>query len=148
MDAGDKVTYTIDARNDGPSEAQAARLADVLPGRDVRLATPSSGTCTHVVATVLCELGTLADGATATITIVARVKQSTPDRTRFSNTADVLSLTHDPNLLNNFASATVTVHTSADVAIAKSATPASFVPGQPARYILTATNLARPTPRR
>ena len=142
VDAGDKVTYTIEARNDGPSDAQAARVADVLPP-DVTFvsATPSSGTCTHVVATVLCELGTLADGATATITIVARVKQSTPDRTRFSNTADVLSLTHDPNLLNNFASATVTVHTSADVAIAKSATPASFVPGQPARYILTATNL-------
>ncbi len=142
VDAGHEVTYTIEARNDGPSDAEAAGVTDLLPS-DVTFvsATPSSGTCAHAVATVLCELGTLPAGATATITIVARVKPSTPEKTSISNTAEVLSLTHDPNLLNNFASARVTVDTSADVAIAKSATPTSFVPGRPARYTLTATNL-------
>ena len=63
-----------------------------------------------------------------------------PDGTSISNTAIVQSLTHDPNYLNNFGSAKVTVDTSADVAITKSATPAPFVPGGPARYTLTATN--------
>ena len=103
-------------------------------------ATPSVGTCAHVVATVLCELGTVAAGATATITIVARVKPSTPDGTSISNTAIVQSLTHDPN------SSTISARQGSRLTPAptwpsrKSATPAPFVPGRPARYTLTATN--------
>ena len=139
--AGDEVTYTIEARNDGPSNAEATSVTDLLPV-DVTFvsATPSVGTSAHLGATVICQLGTMAAGATATIALVAKIKPSTPAGTSISNTAIVQSLTHDPNYLNNFSSAKVTVDTSADVAITKSATPAPFVPGRPARYTLTATN--------
>ena len=139
--AGDEVTYTLEAGNDGPSDARAAAVIDPLPP-DVTFvsATPSSGSCTHEAGTVICQLGTLAAGATATITIVARVGPSTPDGTSISNTAAVSSPTPDPDLLNNVASARVTVDTSADVAITKVADPSPFVPGVAARYTLTATN--------
>ena len=69
-------------------------VTDLLPP-DVTFvsATPSSGTCTHKAGTVICQLGTFAAGATATITIVARVRPSTPNGTSIFNTADVSSLT-------------------------------------------------------
>ncbi len=139
--AGDNVTYTITAYNAGPSDAAAATVEDLLPfGVSYVSATPGTGTCAHISSAVICRLGTLGAGDTATITIVAKVNSSTHGGTTISNTAAVTSLTFDPNLHNNFDTATVKVDTSADVAIKKVANPTPFVPGQPARYTLTVTN--------
>ena len=67
-------TYTLTATNNGPASASNVTLVDTLPV-DVafQLATPSQGSCVHsgepLGGTVTCTLGTIANGANATVDI-------------------------------------------------------------------------------
>jgi uncharacterized repeat protein (TIGR01451 family) len=94
---GDALTYTLVATNNGPNAAPDARLFDTLPA-DVTFVSASAG-CVHSDGQVDCALGTLASGASATVTITvtpgargvitnrARVGSSAPDPDRSNNTA-------------------------------------------------------------
>ena len=116
--AGNDLTYTITATNDGPSDAQDVTVTDPLPaGTSFVSATPSQGACSGTT-TVTCELGTLADGASATITLVVHVDPATPGGTIITNTAtasspepepEVSASTADPAAADNSASVSVTV---------------------------------------
>ena len=65
----------------------------------------ASAGCTHAAGTVECELGTLAPGATATVTIAV-----TPRRAgTIANTAVVGSAVADPDGSDNTATATTTI---------------------------------------
>lgn len=67
------ITYTITVTNNGPLAATNVTATDVLPaGVELVLATPSQGTCSGTT-TVTCDLGTLANGASATIALDVRV---------------------------------------------------------------------------
>ncbi|MES2575012.1 MAG: hypothetical protein V4572_08715, partial [Bacteroidota bacterium] len=97
---GDNVTFTITARNNGPYKTYGAIVNDVLPsGYTLVSATPSAGT------TWLAPnwtIGTFANGATATLTIVATV-------TAISNYANTATISGDePDTIpgNNSATAT------------------------------------------
>jgi Domain of unknown function DUF11 len=57
---------------------------------------------------VTCDLGTLANGATATVTLVVHVDTATPAGT-IANSATVNSETSDPTSRNDSASARVSV---------------------------------------
>ena len=143
MHAGENVTYTIKATNGGPSDAHAVVVADVLPASLTFVsAAPASANCTVAGVqhrSVTCPLGTLAAGATSTITLVARVDPSTPSGA-ITNNVVVSSRTPDPNPPNNHDSATSTVDTSADLAITKSASPSPLLAGRPATYTLSVVN--------
>lgn len=68
--AGTDVTYLVRVTNTGPDDATATTLDATVAGASaISLASPSAGTCTTAVH---CDLGTLARGATVTVTIVAR----------------------------------------------------------------------------
>jgi hypothetical protein len=70
-------------------------------------ATPTEGSCGVAPGDVFCELGSLAKGSSAAVTIVV-----TPLRAgTITNTATVDSSTKDPNLANNAAAVTTTVVT-------------------------------------
>ena len=70
--AGEDITYTITGRNLGSDEVSGATIADNLPANTALVsATPSQGTCTGT-ATVTCNFGSLAGGASATATLVVR----------------------------------------------------------------------------
>ena len=91
--------------NNGPDGATAVNVVDNLPeGNGFVSATPSQGTCSGV-ATVTCSLGSLANGATATVTIVI----SPGFVGALTNSATVSSAQTDPNATNNTASSTTTV---------------------------------------
>ena len=105
------LTYTITVANFGPSAADNVQVTDPLPpGTFFSSATTSQGSCPSTPpvgtnGTVTCNLGTMASGGTATVTIVVQTGCITTPATR-TNTATVSSPTLDPNPGNNTASQT------------------------------------------
>lgn len=78
-EGGDTVTYTLVARNDGPSTAQNVTLTDPVPTSLTFVSVTSSApTCSQAAGTVSCSFGSLAPGAERTVTIKAKVKGAAP----------------------------------------------------------------------
>jgi uncharacterized repeat protein (TIGR01451 family)/CSLREA domain-containing protein len=88
---GQNATFTITVNNAGPGSAANVHVLDTLPaGTTFVSATPSAGSCTGTI-TVDCNLGTLTNGGSATISLV--VQLTTPgvvinNATATSDTAD------------------------------------------------------------
>jgi len=100
--AGTNVIFTITAANGGSSPATGVTVTDVLPSGYVLVsATPTVGTWTAPYWNV----GNLAVGASATITIVATVQFSG----NYSNTATIAGNQADPDFSNNTSTATIRV---------------------------------------
>jgi uncharacterized repeat protein (TIGR01451 family) len=104
------LTYTITVRNGGPATATGVTMTDRLPTHvQVKSLSKTQGTCRATtgndVVTVSCSLGSLARGASATVTIVVkRLSAGT-----MTNTATASANEADPNTDNNSATATTTV---------------------------------------
>jgi uncharacterized repeat protein (TIGR01451 family) len=102
--AGANRTYTISVANNGPGPASGVTVTDVLPpGTTFVSATPSQGSCSGTT-TVTCTLGALANGGSATISLVLTTP-STPGVV--SNTATVAAAETDPNPANNSSTSTI-----------------------------------------
>jgi uncharacterized repeat protein (TIGR01451 family) len=103
---GSNLTYTIQVQNNA-APATDVVLTDTLPSQvDFVSATPSQGTpCDRTGSTVTCNLGNMASGATATVTIVIQPKKTGT----ISNTAVVASTPPDTNAANNQETETTTV---------------------------------------
>ena len=81
-------------------------MTDTLPsGVTFVSATPSQGSCAGTT-TVVCNLGTIASGAAATVTIVV---QPTVSGT-ITNRANATTSTRDPNAANNATTADTVVN--------------------------------------
>jgi uncharacterized repeat protein (TIGR01451 family) len=95
---GRNLTYTITVTNNGPDAALNVEVTDPLPaGMDFVSATASAGSCGLFGGTVLCSIGGLVNGGTATFTIVVTPRQAGLAQ----NVASVSSSTGDPVLGNN-----------------------------------------------
>jgi uncharacterized repeat protein (TIGR01451 family) len=69
---GRPLTYTLIVANRGPDGATGVVLTDTLPvSATLVAAAPAQGTCAGVT-TIACDLGALAAGATATVTLMTR----------------------------------------------------------------------------
>jgi uncharacterized repeat protein (TIGR01451 family) len=91
---GGTLTYTITVANAGPSAATGVVVSDTLPaGTQFVSATPSQGSCSGTT-TVTCNLGTINNGANATITLQTLVTATTGT---ISNSATVTSPVSDPD---------------------------------------------------
>jgi uncharacterized repeat protein (TIGR01451 family) len=108
VSVGAPLTYTLTVTNNGPLEASGVTVTDVLP-KSVRLRSARSdhGRCTQRrPRRIACNLAELANGETATVTIVVRPTKSGT----IVNTATVGSdLPVDPIPANNVAVATTQV---------------------------------------
>jgi len=105
---GQQITYTIQVSNGGPDPATNTVVTDNLTPSDVDFVsvTSSQGACdVKGNKDVTCDLGTVVNGANATVTIVVTAKK---DGT-ITNTASVASSVADNNQSNNTATATTTV---------------------------------------
>ncbi len=131
---GTNVTFLVTLTNNGPGAAQATAVADALPaGLTFVSATPSVGT--YNAGTGLWTVGSLANGATATLSVVATVNT----HTAVTNTATVSSGTYDPVAANNSASAVVNAP-DADVSITKTVDNNAPALGANVTFTLTVVN--------
>ena len=107
FDAGEQVHYTVTVKNNGPDAATGVTATDPLPGNTGNgTASTTQGTCSISKATVTCDLGTIANGGTVTITINVKPTK----KGQITNTVSISSASPpDPNPGNNTASATTTV---------------------------------------
>jgi uncharacterized repeat protein (TIGR01451 family) len=76
--AGHDLSYLLTVANQGPSPATNVVVTDNLPaGVAFGSATPSQGSCSQLAGVVTCNLGSIAAGASATISIAVTVDLST-----------------------------------------------------------------------
>jgi uncharacterized repeat protein (TIGR01451 family) len=124
---GGEITYTIGVTNGGPDAANGVEVLDDLSSQlDFVSSTPTQGSCKGSNK-VTCTLGTIANGATATVVIKVKPKKTG----QYVNTATVSSTDTDPAGSNNTASVTTTVVAPG---------PAPTCAGQEATVIGTAGN--------
>ncbi len=130
---GNNVTYILTVTNNGPDPATNVTLTDTLPANVVFVsATPSQGTCSGTT-TVTCNLGTINNGANATVTIVVQAKATGIDLIvdddagscaytgAVTDTASVSATEPDPAPGDNTATADTTIsanYTTISAAIA------------------------------
>src|SRR5687767_2444162 len=106
VEVGSNVAFTITVANAGPASASTVVVTDALPANLTYVSSSSTvGTCSAIGNTVTCQVGTLAAGANAVITINATANAAGAA----NNTATVTSATADPNAANNTGAVTVTV---------------------------------------
>jgi uncharacterized repeat protein (TIGR01451 family) len=100
---GDPLTYSLAVTNNGPASATNVTVIDPLPSQVNFLQVNSTiGTCSQADGTVTCLLGTMANAATATITILTLpVTEGTA-----TNTATVSADQTDPVPANNSSTQT------------------------------------------
>ncbi len=134
---GQPLTYSLAVHNAGPQSATGVQLTDTLPpGVTFVSATPAQGTCSETAGTVSCALGTLADGASASVEIT--VTPQGPGT--LTNEAGVTSELADPDSADTSASADTTVRPVADLALSKSDSPDPVLAGTELTYTLTVDN--------
>ena len=96
---GNTLSYTLTVINHGPNPASPVVLTDNIPqGTVFNSATTSQGYCSGTYV-VLCNLGTLSNDASATVTV--NITALTAGAVQ--NTAQVSAAEGDPNLSNNIA---------------------------------------------
>jgi len=135
VNSGQPLIYTLVVTNAGPSPATGVRLTDTLPaGLALAGASATQGACGSA-SPLTCTLGSLAPGATATVTLAVTPTASGV----WANTATVTGNEIDPDLANNSA-AECTVVDPADLALVKTAAPAAAGVGIPLTFTLVVAN--------
>jgi|GEM_PF-1663609 len=135
-DEGDNITYTITVSNNGPAQATNLVVADNLPtGLTFVSATPSTGTWTAPNWTV----GTLNDGANATLTIVASVDAGTSGDL-ITNTVSNSQDQTDDNTTPDDNDEDITVNNSSDIVLSKTVSDNTPDEGDNITYTITVSN--------
>lgn len=141
--AGEVILYQVTVTNTGPSTARNVLITDTLPAAETTF-TGATVLCSESAGDVVCALGDLAAGQTASVFIQVRADADLADGTTLNNTVAAGSDTPDPDDTDNDFSAPVTVNQPAggpaDLVIRKDAT-ASVIAGETVTYTLTITNL-------
>jgi|CXWL01.1.fsa_nt_gi uncharacterized repeat protein (TIGR01451 family) len=143
---GTPVTYTITVTNAaGPSVATGVTVADTFAGTLSGCSTTSvaaggaTGSDAGPTAGDVNDTGiTLPVGATVTYTATCNIDGAATGT--LANTATVATAITDPTPANNSATDTDTLDPSADVAITKTDSAASAIPGTPVSYTIVASN--------
>src|ERR1044072_1974584 len=119
---GGQITYSLSVYNAGPDDAVNIVLTDALPAHTSFVnASTNTGSVSFDGKTLTVNVGTLPFDATAVVTLVVQVDQSTLRGTTISNTVTGTSDTPDPDTSNNSATAftVVTGSFSGDVLISE-----------------------------
>ena len=149
--AGTDLTYTLTAKNLGPSKAVNAVIADVLPtGVTLKSVSAAGGSCNpgqpgNPAAPTTCTFDGLAVNAEGVMTVVVTVNPDTQGT--LLNNGRVSADSLDNNNANDLASASVAVVGKADLAVTKADTPDPVIAGQQLTYDIRVTNTGPSTAR-
>ena len=143
---GSLITYTIALTNNGPDAAANPVMTDTLPASLLfrSISAPAGFTCTtpafRTTGTITCNAATLANGATATFTLVTEVASGSTGT--LTNTATASSATPDGNGGNSgVTSSPVAIGpSSADLTITKTTPTTSIPAGGNVTYTITVGN--------
>ena len=148
--AGNSLVYTVTVFNDGPDPALNTVLTDTMPFQVQTSAATysvpggSNGACTITTNVdgdrVVCSLGSIPVGVTATAHITATVPPDVPEGADLTNIVEVTTTTPDGRTTDNTAQTDTEVYTSADVTVSK-ACPGTAVAGEEVACTVTVTNL-------
>lgn len=142
--AGAELTYTITVTNNGPSTAQDVVITDTLPAGTTMVSGVDENGATVCAlvqpGSVVCDLGTMSPGTSATVLLTVLVDPSVPDGSVLTNTAQVSSSTLDGNPANNSVDTHTDVITSADLWLDKEGELRSGNPSATVIYTLTVHN--------
>lgn len=132
--SGSTLTYGLTAKNNGPDPAVSTVLNQTLAAQSTFVsATSSQGTCTTPAVgasgNISCALGTLANGAMATLTV--KVTVTAPAGTSITSSANLSSATSDPVPGNNGATVTSTVIAAPVLPALPKAGAGPSAPGEP-----------------
>ena len=101
---GTNITYTLTARNLGPTTATGVTVSDPVPANSTFVS--ASAGCALAAGVVTCTAGTLAPGASQVFTIVVKAGSGNT----VVNTATIDGLQDDPNAANNSATVTTQIN--------------------------------------
>jgi len=153
IQAGNNVTFTQTVTNNGPNAADGVVYMAPIPASStfVSMSVPAGWTCiTPAVGgtgVVICTTPTLANAATANLSLVVNSFGGTPAGYVMTETNSVSSNTPDSNPANNKATATTIVEAAAnadlfaDMAVTISENTSVPVPGGNINYTQTISNL-------
>ena len=102
--AGGQISYRIEIHNHGPSDARDVTVVDILPAGVTFDADANSPSCVLAAAgqdTIICDVGALANGATASLDVVVDVNDALEPGTSLANRTTVAAVTDDPNAAND-----------------------------------------------
>ncbi len=143
VNQGSQVTFTITVHNGGPAPAPVVTFSDALPDPLVSFTT-SQGVCagTAGLTTFNCNLGSLAVGATATVTVTVQLGTTQTGSITNSATVNVTDnngANIDPNTANNTFTSTTTIGgtcsaTNADVQVTGASNNGNPVHGTPVTF--------------
>ncbi|MBT8461493.1 MAG: DUF11 domain-containing protein, partial [Gemmatimonadetes bacterium] len=129
------VTFTVTVTNNGPDDATGIEVTDQLPA-GLAYDSHAAGQGAYTAATGLWAVGALANGATATLEIIATVTGTET----VTNTASVTASDQaDPEVENNLSAAQVT-GLEVDIAVTKTVDNASPALSSNVVFTVTATN--------
>lgn len=143
--AGSTFSYTIVLTNNGPDAATSVEMEDILPSSLLfrSISSPAGFSCVTpavgATGTITCTAASLANGASATFTLVVEVAASSGP---ISNTASGSSATSDPNGGNSGSTspAVIAGPAQADLELTKTTTSTTVTTGSILNYTITVTN--------
>lgn len=144
LNAGELATYTVTLTNDGPSDASAVVIDDLLPASfvyDAFRVISGSATCADAAGVVNCTVGALAAGSSVIVELDAGTDSLLAIGAIEVNNVVASANEPDPDPASNTDSLPTTITRSADLSIDKVARTATAVAGGSIVYDVTVTNL-------
>ncbi|UMB62231.1 gliding motility-associated C-terminal domain-containing protein [Lutibacter sp. A80] len=135
---GDTITYSIAVTNNGPSDATGVSLVDLLPAGVTYVSDNQSGGYNSGDGNW--NIGTIANGATATLNITATVAIDTAGETITNITTAATGDQSDPTTEGDDLDAIIIVENHADIVLTKVVDNATPNAGDTVTYTVTVRN--------